>query len=225
MLDRLRTWLDAREDARRRRESQQGSNSVGGDARTAAAAPTPSRREGLRPRAVAGGTKPSATAAASASEDPYVLVTVGTTKFEALIRCVSFSFCSSSSESLFFAILDSRSPIERHGCVRTINHTRARAVDGHKPPCRHKGTDARNRRRRDANSAPADDAPTKPKPNHKKNRAIDTPEFGDALTERGYTRLIVQKGAGNYAPTRLLAGGRGAAASSSAGRLLRVELS
>jgi hypothetical protein len=130
----------------------------------------------------------------------------------------------SSSESLFFAILDSRSPIERHGCVRTINHTRARAVDGHKPPCRHKGTDARNRRRRQRRR-PRRRRPyqTTTKNHNQNNRAIDTPEFGDALTERGYTRLVVQKGAGTYAPTRLLAGGRGAAALSSAGRLLRVE--
>jgi len=40
----------------------------------------------------------------------------------------------------------------------------------------------------------------------KHNRAVDTPEFAQALVDRGYTRLVVQKGAGIYAPTRLVDG-------------------
>jgi len=50
----------------------------------------------------------------------------------------------------------------------------------------------------------------------KKTRAVDTPEFAEALIECGYTRLVVQKGAGEYAPTRLAQG---------QGARLRVELS
>jgi hypothetical protein len=125
MLDRLRTWLDAREDARRRRESQQGSNSVG-DARTAAAAaPTPSRRAGLRPRAVAG-AKPSATATA-ASDDAYVLVTVGTTKFEALIECVLFLFFLPKEASPFRPTPSTlQGPNRASWLLRTIDRTRAR---------------------------------------------------------------------------------------------------
>lgn len=93
MLDRLKSWLDAREDARRQ-QSRQASRGRGGDLPAAAddasaPRPTAARREGLRPRAGVGGAKASASAPAGGSfGDAYVLVTVGTTKFEALIKCV-----------------------------------------------------------------------------------------------------------------------------------------
>jgi len=89
MLNRLRSWLDANADARRAAAAATAAGRAkdAGDAApttTTAAASTP-RREGLRPRAGA-----AAVAGAVKGGEAYVLVTVGTTKFEALIRCVSF---------------------------------------------------------------------------------------------------------------------------------------
>ena len=83
MLDRLKSWLDAREEARRRQQQHEregvgaGTATASSSERSAAA-----RIPGLRPRG-AGGAK-----AAGGDDEPYVLVTVGTTKFEALIKCV-----------------------------------------------------------------------------------------------------------------------------------------
>lgn len=37
-------------------------------------------------------------------------------------------------------------------------------------------------------------------------RAVDTREFADVLSEAGYTKLLIQKGAGSYVPHQLLRG-------------------
>jgi hypothetical protein len=39
-------------------------------------------------------------------------------------------------------------------------------------------------------------------------RAVDTPEFAAALIEKGYTELVIQKGAGQYCPCQLLTDGK-----------------
>jgi hypothetical protein len=38
-------------------------------------------------------------------------------------------------------------------------------------------------------------------------RAVDTPEFAAALRAKGYTQLVIQKGAGEYLPCKLLPAG------------------
>lgn len=35
-------------------------------------------------------------------------------------------------------------------------------------------------------------------------RAVDTPQFAAALVAKGYSRLVIQKGAGTYCPTNLV---------------------
>jgi hypothetical protein len=35
-------------------------------------------------------------------------------------------------------------------------------------------------------------------------RAVDTPDFAAALAAKGYTQLVIQKGAGDYVPCKLL---------------------
>jgi hypothetical protein len=37
---------------------------------------------------------------------------------------------------------------------------------------------------------------------------VDSPEFADALAAKGYSSLVIQKGAGQYAPTRLVPPGQ-----------------
>jgi NAD/NADP transhydrogenase alpha subunit len=39
------------------------------------------------------------------------------------------------------------------------------------------------------------------------HRAVDTPEFAAALVNKGYTQLVIQKGAGEYSPARLVQAG------------------
>jgi hypothetical protein len=97
MLDRLKAWLDAREDARRQGATTTTAAAAAADGANAAASSsshpptTPgARRAGLRPRGTGGAKAPAA------ADDAYVLVTVGTTKFEALIKCVSVSISSGS---------------------------------------------------------------------------------------------------------------------------------
>jgi hypothetical protein len=86
MLERLKTWLDARADVRQKQQAAAAAaattRDAAGDGDGDGVSRATPRREGLRPR-VAG--KAAATAAAG-SDDRYVLVTVGTTKFEALIK-------------------------------------------------------------------------------------------------------------------------------------------
>lgn len=52
-------------------------------------------------------------------------------------------------------------------------------------------------------------------------RAVDTREFADVLVAQGYTRLIIQKGAGSYVPCQLLRGASGQVATLANG--LQVE--
>jgi hypothetical protein len=42
------------------------------------------------------------------------------------------------------------------------------------------------------------------------HRAVDTPEFAAALVEQGYTKLVIQKGAGEYFPNQLVPEGNDA---------------
>ncbi len=52
-------------------------------------------------------------------------------------------------------------------------------------------------------------------------RAVDTREFADALAAKGFTDLIIQKGAGAYEPQQLLRGVSGRSATLANG--LRIE--
>jgi hypothetical protein len=42
------------------------------------------------------------------------------------------------------------------------------------------------------------------------NRAVDTPEFAAALVDKNYTKLVIQKGAGEYWPNKLVPEGNDA---------------
>jgi hypothetical protein len=83
MLDRIKAWLDKRAEARRAQQATPATTRRARDAADGADANagniSSSRRAGLRARG-------AAVAKPAAGEEAYVLVTVGTTKFEALIK-------------------------------------------------------------------------------------------------------------------------------------------
>lgn len=142
------------------------------------------------PVATRSGTTPAkagaaAAAAAAARQDGggggSVLVTVGTTKFEALIRCAPVAYV----------------------VVALVAH----AVGAHGERLENCGR--RSSKRAPVlfiNSQTNLSTPlhTHSTQNAAANSAVDTHAFADALAAKGYARLVIQKGAGAYRPRVLV---------------------